>query len=428
DVSEYRGVGTFDIEIEDNVVFYVDSDDKVRALDLNTKAPKAVTQEPIARSGNGFWVRKGRVVAVSNEGKFGSRYPMMLTDSNDNPQPVAGTGTKIVGTSAALGMGGSAAIAIDKTVFVAGTPRNSIGVGERLQVLGSSGWQPILNENEKPVSGCEVRTSIGFMALKVRNDAGKTVIGYATYGARISLPEATSNSTGNASASMSSPPGKRAPLKLADDNPYVTDDEKVAAVLEAYLANEAEIGPAFIQAFGEKAGRERTVATIVQGMKSAGNEVLVDDYLRTSKLVADEDRPTSLERPNENDLSVDPIAVQNALHGQWKAIRFNAQGKDLPDEVIEQLELTFANGVYVMNMGAELQTGTYNIHTAASPMTMAIQIGSGSQKGQTRNGAFKLLKDDRLLIVFATNEQDHPTRFVPDRDGNRILAVYQKVK
>ena len=62
DVSEYRGVASFRITIEDDHVTYVDEDWKIRRLDLTSKSPKAVTQEAIGRSGRGYWVRKGRIV------------------------------------------------------------------------------------------------------------------------------------------------------------------------------------------------------------------------------------------------------------------------------------------------------------------------------------------------------------------------------
>ncbi len=424
DVSEYRGVATFDITIENEVVYYVDDDYKVRALNLNNKSPKAITQEPIARSGNGFWVRKGRLVTVTKEGKFGSRYPIALTDSDDAPQTVEGTGTKIEGTSASLGMGGSAAIAIDKTVFIAGTAGNSIGVGERFQMLTDNGWMPVIGPDGKPVQGCEVVTSIGFVALKVRNDAGKTVIGYAAYGARISGSGRAPETASTASSGQKSV-GPVAPLKLADDNPYNTHDERTAALVKAYLESEKQVGEAYEQAFGKEAGAKRTVDGIVKAMKAAGKEDLVDSYLRQSVYVADKDRPTATST-KPNGAGTDPRAVSTALNGEWQAIRFNAEGNDLPDAAIENLRLTFANGRYVMNMGPELQTGSYSVNTTGSPMSMTINIGSGDKKGQKRMGSFKLLKGNRLLIVFATDGQGHPQRFVPDATGKTIMAVYQK--
>ena len=142
DVSEFKGVGDFQITLEDEVVTYADENWKVRQLKLGD-SPKAITEQPIGRSGNGFWIRKSRLVAVTKEEKVGSRYPMMISDSDEPPQAVSGTGNDISGTSAKLGYGGSAAIAIDKTVFIAGTAGDSIGTGERLQMLTDQGWVPI---------------------------------------------------------------------------------------------------------------------------------------------------------------------------------------------------------------------------------------------------------------------------------------------
>lgn len=426
DVSEYRGVASFDATIESEIVYYADEDFNVRMLDLSNKSPKAVTQQPIARSGNGFWIRKGRLAVVTKEGKFGSRYPIAVTDSDAVPQTAPGTGDKIEGTSASLGMGGSVAIAIDKTMFLAGTPGDSIGVGERLQVLTDSGWQPIKGADGKPIWGSEVVTSTGFMAMKVRNDAGKTVIGYATYGQNVGDSFTSASNTSKAPTSDAKTT-KSAPLELADDNPYNTHDEKAATALEAYLENEKQVGEAFAQAFGKEAGAKRTVDSIVKSMKAAGADALIDEYKRHSIYVVDADRPGAT-GDDASGAGPDRDAVLAALDGQWKPIRFSAAGEDLPDAAIENLSLVFANGKYVMNMGPELQTGSYTVDTSDFPMAMTINIGSGDKKGQSRNGSFKLLKDNRLLIVFATNETGHPKRFVPDDSGDSIMAVYQKKK
>jgi uncharacterized protein (TIGR03067 family) len=107
-------------------------------------------------------------------------------------------------------------------------------------------------------------------------------------------------------------------------------------------------------------------------------------------------------------------------------MRFSANGQDLPDSAIENLQLTFGNDKYVMNMGSEIQTGIFSVDASTAPISMDINIESGQHKGQTRKGSIKLLKDNRLLMVFATNETDRPTIFVPDESGATILAVYQK--
>ena len=422
DVSEYRGVADFQITLEDEVVTYADEDWKVRQLQLG-ETPRAITQEPIARSGNGFWVRKSRLVATTKTDKVGSRYPMMITDSDSAPRLVPGTGTDIMGTSAKLGLAGSAAIAIDKTVFLAGTPGDSIGTGERLQMLTDEGWTPIIGQDGKPVWGSQVVTSMGFMALKVRNTDGKTVIGYATYGERISKPSTSSRPVTSSKPNMAT--GK---LKFANDNPYNTNDEKSGGKLQAYLDSDKEIAEAYVPAFGKEEAYKKIVESALKAMKTNGDEALIDAYMRVSPYVNDKDRPATAsgDSNSQSNVAMDPVAVNQYLTGQWKALRFSTQGNDLPDEAIENLKLAFSNQKYVMNMGSEVQTGSYSIDTSTSPMSMTINIGSGQYKGQTRKGSFKLLESKRLLMVFATDEQGHPTRFVPDSSGKTIMAVYTK--
>ena len=421
DVGEYMGIGEFEIAVEGELVTYADSKWKVRQLKLGGQ-PRAITQEPIARSGNGFWVRKGRVVVATKTDKVGNRYPMMISDSDGPPRLVPRTGEAIRGTSAHLGLGGSAAIAIDKTVFIAGTAGQSIGKGARLQILSDDGWTPILGKDGKPIWGSEVVTSMGFMALKIRNEAGKSVIGYATYGEHVSLPNLES-----LTANRTRPEPSITKLEFADDNPYATNDENTSARLKAYLENEKLIAEAYIPAFGKEAGSKKVVDGTVKAMKNAGDDSLVDDYLRMSVYVAENDRPSKATSRDDRPKSVmDPAAVNEYLNGEWTAIRFSAKGQDLPDEAIENIKLTFGNGRFVLNMGSELQTGAYIVDTASSPMSMTINIESGTNKGQSRHGSFKLLKDKRLLMVFSINSTDRPTRFIPDETGNSFLAVYQK--
>ena len=213
-------------------------------------------------------------------------------------------------------------------------------------------------------------------------------------------------------------------IEFAGDNPYDTDDEKLTSRLQTYLETEKSVGEAYLEAFGKVDGSQKTVAGIVESMKSNGDGALVDDYLRMSAYATQQQRlksePTTASQPNDKN------AVLGYLNGHWQAIRFSAQGKDLPDAAIDALQLTFANGKYVMNMGTELQTGRYEIDASTNPMSMTIQIGSGDKKGQRRQGSFKPLKDNRLLMVFATNENGHPKRFIPDPSGDSILVVYQK--
>lgn len=424
DVSEYRGVASFQITIENDDVTYADEDWKVRRLELTSKQPRAITQEPIARSGNGFWVRKGRVVVVTSDGKVGSRYPMAVTDSADAPQTVPATGTAIEGTSAALGLGGSAAIAIDKTVFIAGTPGDSIGTGERLQAFDDERWMPILGEDGKPIWGSEVVSSMGFMALKVRDAAGKTVIGYATYGERISFDQPT-NSVAT-SQPMTKLAGPVQPLILEDESTWSTRDEQSHELLKEYLKVDPDVLSTLEGAFGKEGARKKIIEMTVNAMTANNKEHLIDEFKRQSPLVPDKEKPAAEVATQKKLANVDPQAVATALNGEWKALRFTVNGEDLPDKAVETLQMVFSNGKYVMTMGGNIETGTYEFDSSTAPFSLTIQIGSGKNKGQSRHGSFKLLKGSRLMFVMATNAAGHPTKFVSTEENKNILAVYSK--
>lgn len=429
DMSQYRGVASFRIAIEDEDVTYVDEDWKVRRLVLTSKSPKAITQEPIGRSGNGYWVRKGRLVAVSKEENVGSRYRMLITDSTSAPLALPGTGKEIAGTSAHLGMGGSAAIAVDKTVFIAGTAGDSIGTGERLQILNDNTWQPILGNDGKPVWGSEVVTSMGFMAMKVRNAAGKTVIGYATYGQRIELPSGAEDQAkpSLAAANMNARSGPFDPLVFEKGSSFSTDDESEYSLLKEYLEVDQEVLKSLAGVFGEDGARKKIVEMTIAAMKSAGNEKLVDEFKRQSKLVPENEKPKAAAASAPKKVNVDPKEISKVLVGGWKALRFTAEGKDLPDAAIETLKMIFLpDGKYMMTLGGNVETGTYEFDSTVYPFGLTVNIGSGTNQGKKRRGSFKFLEDDRLIFVMATNDKDAPNKFVSSEENKNILAVYSK--
>lgn len=425
DMTDYRGVNRRQIYIDGDMVTYADSDLKIRVLKAGDEAPVAITEEALGSGNNGFVVRNGRL-AVTTQEHVGTRYQIAVSDLPNKPMTLSGTGTAIPETSGGLGMAGCAAIAIDKTIFIAGTPSGGIGVGEHLQMLDKSNntWFPLTNEQDQVISAIDVTASYCTLAFKSADHDRRTTIGYATFGQRIEI-DRSDRSIADTSKNQPKTSGTRE-IPFADDNPYNTHDEIALSQLESYLETEKSVSEAYIQAFGKEEGTQKTIDAVLSSMKQNGHDNLINEYLRLSTLVSDQDRPQSKEAESNGE-AVDQAAVESALNGEWKAIRFSAAGNDLPDKAIEQLRLTFTDGKYVMNMPGGLQTGTYEVDTTEAPMKMDINIGSGDHKDEKRMGSFKLLKGDRLLMVFATNEEKRPSRFIPDESGSTIMVVYEKL-
>ena len=181
-------------------------------------------------------------------------------------------------------MAGVAAIALDKTVFIAGTPSGGVGVGEYLQMLDDENgrWIPLMNGSGKPISAIDATTSMGFLAFKSADKNRKTTIGYATYGERITLPVQAVKSEVTSSA------GERTELKTtatagsAGKPAGLTEIEQ--DILNAYLENEKEILAAYNTAFGEANGSKRTYESMVKAIMEAGNERILEAYKQQTKL------------------------------------------------------------------------------------------------------------------------------------------------
>ena len=438
DLTDFRGVKSGQMFLEGDWVTYADEDWKVRLLHLSDGVSKAVTETAFAPSGNGFFVRKGRLAVATTAEKVGSRYRFAIGDLDDAPRMVPGTGESISGTSGGLGMAGCAAIAIDKTVFLAGNPGDSIGVGEHLQVLDDENgrWVPVIGKDNKVIAASDAVTSMGLLAFKALNESGKTVVGYATYGERVNFKQSSATATKDAagptsSTSASSSKPKMTPAANAaagkvyyeKENLHFTIDEADHAMLKGMIENEKTILSALTAALGEEAAKKRVLENFKMALTGAKKEYLLDELMRRSSIVADADRPKPAPQKTSD---ADPVAVGAALNGQWRPARFIANGQELPDEARDTVRLTFANGKYVLMMGTNIETGTYDIDTSKSPHWITINIQSGDNNGQSRRGAFKLLEDDELLMVFATNDRDRATKFISTDETQTILAGYRR--
>ena len=274
DLREYRGVNRNQIHLADEAIVYLDKEGKVRYLKLGTAEPKALVEERIGSSGNGFTVRKDRLV-IATAKKYGTRYHMAMSDLPAKPRTLPATGDKIEGTSGGLGMAGCAAIAIDKTVFLAGTPSGGIGVGEHLQVLDkeNNAWLPVYNQHGKVVTAIDATTSVGLLAFKSADRDRKTTVGYATYGEHIDLSQVPTKPDVH-EAKPATSPNSQAPESVAEDK--LTELE--VAYLKNYLESEKQLIDSLTQAFGAEEGKKKARDGIIKAMKEAGQDKLIPIY------------------------------------------------------------------------------------------------------------------------------------------------------
>ncbi len=283
-LDEYKGVYRNQIYIADDSILYCDNNNKVRLLKLESSEPIALVDESIGRSGNGFIYRNGRLV-ISTAKKYGTRFHMAVSDLPEKPMTLPGTGTKIERTSGGLGMAGCAAIAADKTVFLAGTPSGGIGVGEHLQILDSNNdkWFPVYNSDGKVITAIDVITSIGLVAFKSADHDRKTTVAYATYGEHIDLGQVPVNATSATKEETDDDTGKTDGTKEDEGNPSYTKDLLELEFIKSYVTTEKELIEAFTSVFGAEEGKKKARKSILKAMKDAKREHLIPGYLEIVK-------------------------------------------------------------------------------------------------------------------------------------------------
>lgn len=285
-LKDYKSVRASQIFIADGGVVYADDEYKVRFLPFGSNEPRRITDQAFGRSSNGFFADHGRLVFVTSE-KFGDRYEIAVGGLDEKPQVLDGTGTKIEGTSGALGMAGVGAIAPDGTVFLAGTPRGGVGTGEHLQILDkdAGAWLPVTDESGTAFGAIDVVAGERLVAFKYGNRSD-TKIGYITFGESVATDDLFAAAKASAAAEAEAAEAaaeaeeaeKAAAAQAAQAEQAMQASQQDMALLAGYMQSEQEIAEAFAAAFGEEAGRKKAREMTLEVMRSNGLERLVPLY------------------------------------------------------------------------------------------------------------------------------------------------------
>ena len=177
-------------------------------------------------------------------------------------------------------MAGCAAIAHEKTVFLAGTPSGGIGKGERLQVLDKQNntWRPVLNDEGNVVTATDVVASIGLLAFKSADRDRKVTVGYATYGDRIDLAQVPTQQGSKVTEKSSA--NEDRDTNKTEGSPYYTKNQYELDLIVEYVKTEKETAAALGEAFGAEEGAKKARTAILDVMKKNGHEHLIPGFLK----------------------------------------------------------------------------------------------------------------------------------------------------
>ncbi len=186
DLTDQGGIAQRQIQLVGDFIAYLDDQNRLRVLDRSTGKSSVLFEGPVRETGQAFVVRGYRDALNFSQGKV-----IVAAQSQDGaisayhsgsfpgrPQAAANLGD-LLKDRPSLGMGTSAAITEDGTLFLA---------GEKLQTLTAGRWEIFQDDKQQPLPAKDVTAGESMLAFKSQNAEGQTVLGYLIYGEKIEIP------------------------------------------------------------------------------------------------------------------------------------------------------------------------------------------------------------------------------------------------
>lgn len=117
-----------------------------------------------------------------------------------------------------------------------------------------------------------------------------------------------------------------------------------------------------------------------------------------------------------------------AFQGTWQLCAGEADGKALPENLLQDGKLVIKGNRYVVTL-ADRGTvkGKQKLDPTMEPKTIDIMDASGPNEGKTCLGIYEL-KGDEFRVAFAPPGKPRPSKFTTAPESGQWLHVWKRVK
>jgi len=129
-------------------------------------------------------------------------------------------------------------------------------------------------------------------------------------------------------------------------------------------------------------------------------------------------------RAEEND------AVNKELEkftGTWKAISSERDGKQLPEDEVNKVQLIVKGKKYQLKTGDQVIEGTHKLDPTKQPKQIDAVRSEGPDAGKTLHGIYEL-NDEMFRVCFAPPGKDRPTTFATKEGEGQRLLTFKRAK
>lgn len=135
---------------------------------------------------------------------------------------------------------------------------------------------------------------------------------------------------------------------------------------------------------------------------------------------------TSLVSAGPDELLKKEIAL---WQGDWQAVSFETDGKQLPPEPLKHISLRVTGTDYIFqNAGAKFsERGSYRFYPDQNPKQLDILVGEGADKGKIYRTIY-MVDGDLLTICLRSDNKERPTEFTGKAGSGCVLERWLRKK
>jgi uncharacterized protein (TIGR03067 family) len=113
---------------------------------------------------------------------------------------------------------------------------------------------------------------------------------------------------------------------------------------------------------------------------------------------------------------------QEKIQGTWILVSAQSNGKALPDDVVKNVRLVFAENKLKTKNKDRVTEATFKLSQDKKPREIDLELNDGVGRG------IYALEGDDLKIIHGEVDQERPTEFVSKPDSKLILLILKREK
>jgi uncharacterized protein (TIGR03067 family) len=118
---------------------------------------------------------------------------------------------------------------------------------------------------------------------------------------------------------------------------------------------------------------------------------------------------------------------KTSLEGTWALYALEVNGRTVDVKDVRDARLVIKGDQYLFRLGKEQLVLTHKMSPSASPRQIDLKVCSGTLKGMTYRGIYRLEANTYTICRHVDPEKDRPTMFATKPGSGLMLVVWKRL-